>query len=264
MKTLFNTISFIVIIVVALFVSGAASAQNKEKTMSSNDAAVVASLGNIHAGCYEVHLVADKDGYLAEKDVEIHTGLNIEVYGGFAGLFGTSDNWSDQSDNSVSFGGALTYNHHKRNWPVDLKLRLYAEANTEVKIEEQRTKAFAAGAQLLIGFNPCGGIRPYLGAGMGYINSTSKTDIDNESLEAHIPFKSNAFAPEVDARVEIDLFAIKTTKNDRGIKVVKKRPVSLVINGKYQWRYDIDEPLGSTLKANRWQVTAGFAIPLFF
>lgn len=262
MKTTFNTISFIVIIVVALFVSGAASAQTK--SMNSQDAAVVASLGNIHAGCYEVTLKADDKGYLAEKIAEIHTGLNIEVYGGFAGLFGTSDNWSDQSDNSVSFGGALTYNHHKRNWPVDLKLRIYGEANTEVTIEQQKTKAFAAGAQLFVGLNPCGAIRPYAGIGMGYINSTSKTDVDTESFEAHIPFKSNAFAPEVDARVEIDFIAIKTSKMDRGIKVVKKRPVSFVINGKYQWRYDIDEPLGSTLKANRWQVTAGVAFPLFF
>jgi len=265
MKTLVNFVNMIVIVIVALCGTTSANAQTKKaKAMSSQDAAIVASLGNIHAGCYEVRLKADNKGYLSEKQVEIHTGLNIEVYGGFAGLLGTSDNWSDQSDNSVSFGGALTYNHHKRNWLVDLKLRLYAEANTEVEIEDMNTKAFAAGAQLLVGFNPCGHIRPYIGGGLGYINSTSKTIVDNENYEANIPFKSNACAPEADLRIEFDLFAMKTSKMDRGINVIKKRPVSLVINGKYQWRYDIDEPLGSTLKANRWQVTAGIAVPLFF
>lgn len=261
MKTIINIVNYIVIIIVALFISGAASAQNK--AMNSNDAAVVASLGNIHAGCYEVRLKADKDGYLAEKEAHIHTGLKLEVFGGYAGIKGESENWKDQSDNSISFGGALTYNHHKRNWAIDLMFRAYAEANTEVTIEEQKTKALIAGFEPYIGFNPCGAFRPYVGYGIDYINSTSKTDIDNDSFEAHIPYKGNAFAHGPRVRLEVDLFTINTSKMDRGVKVTKKRSVSLVATGKYQF-YNIDEPLGSTLKMQRFEVNLGIAIPLFF
>jgi len=264
MKTTFNTISFIVIIVVALFISGAASAQNKEtKAMSSNDAAVVASLGNIHAGCYEVTLKADKDGYLAEKIAEIHTGLSFELYGGAAWLKGHSDNWGDQNGQTLSFGGALTYNHHKRNWPVDLKIRAFAGINTNVEMETLSTKAFEMGLQPMIGFNPCGSFRPYVFASLDYLNSTSRTLIDNEQFTADIPFQSNAFFIGGGARFEIDMFSMKTSKMDRGVKVTKKRPVSLIIEGQYTVG-KIGEPLGSDLKEDRIQVTAGLAIPLFF
>ena len=262
-----KTINFVknivnMIAVVAMFFC-ATTASAQTKSMNSQDAAVVASLGNIHAGCYEVTLKADDKGYLSEKVAHIHSGLKVEVFGGFAGLKGESDNWADQSDNSVSFGGALTYNHHKRNWLLDLMFRIYAEGNTNVTIEEQQTRAFVAGFEPYIGINPCGAFRGYLGYGIDYINSTSKTDVDNESFEAHIPFKSNAFGHGPRVRLEVDLFTINTSKVDRGVKVTKKRSVSLVANGKYQF-YNIDEPLGSTLKMQRWEVNLGVAVPLFF
>jgi len=256
MKT--NVIKSIVIMIVALAVATSANAQN----FSSTDAAIMASLGNNQGGC-------SKDSYrfangkLVEKKIERHCGWNIEAYGGASFLKGKSDNWGDQNGTTVSYGIGFTTNYHKRQWVVDLKLRGYVGFNSDVNMETLSTKAFEMGLQPMIGFNPCGRIRAYVGATLEYLNSRSRTLVDNEQFTADIPFQSNAFFMGTVARVEADLVTINIKKMDRGIKVTKKRPVSLILQGKYTFG-SIGEPLGSDLKEQRIQVSAGISFPLFF
>ena len=252
--------SVVILIVAMLCVATSANAQSK---MTDQQAATVASLGNIHYPCYKVQLKADAEGYLNEKLVHGHSGLKIEVFGGFAGLKGKSDNWSSQSDNSFSYGGALTYNYHKKEWPLDLMVRAYGEGNTSVTIEGLTTKARVMGAELYVGTDGCKSLRGYAGYGVDYINSTSQTIVDNELLTAQIPDHSNPFAHGPRIRLEYDIFKITmSNKMDRGVRVKQQRSVSLVATGKYQW-YSIDEPLGSTLKMERWEANIGIAVPIF-
>lgn len=252
---------FCIVTMIVVALCGTTSA-NAQATFNSTDAAIMASLGNDQGGC-------SKDSYrfangkLVEKTIERHCGWYIEAYGGASFLKGTSDNWGDQDGVTASYGIGFTTNHHKRAWLVDLKLRGYVGFNSNVKMETLSTKAFEMGLQPMLGFNPCGSIRPYIGATIEYLNSRSRTLVDNEQFTADIPFQSNAFFMGAVARVECDLFMIKTTSHDRGIKVTKKRPVSLVLQGKYTFG-SIGEPLGSDLKEQRLQLTAGISFPLFF
>lgn len=249
------------ILAVAMMVVSAATAS--AQVITPEQAAVLATIpGNSQTtACSKVqyHFVS---GQLTGVEVEKHSGVFVRPFGGVSMMTGESGNWGDLSATTGMGGIAVGVTHHRKNWPVDLLVEGYGVMNSRATVETLSTTAFELGVSGMVGINPCGSFKLYVGGTAAYVNSTSRYLEDNESYKLDIPYKGNALFVGPSARIAVKLFTINSTKHVSGVPVTKKHAVNLVVDGKYLFG-KVGEPDGSKAKERRAEITAGIQFSLF-